>query len=279
MPEGTIFFADEPVLELTAPLIEAQIVETFLINTIGFQSLIASKAARCVHAARGRLLVDFSLRRTQGLDAGMSVARSTYIAGFAATSNVMAGRYYGIPVSGTMAHSYVQTFEREIDAFMAFAEAFPENAVLLIDTYDSLDGARNTVAAARQLQPRGISLKGVRIDSGDMVRLSREVRKILDSGGLADVHIFASSGFDERKIEAVLDDGAKIDAFGVGTKLGVSADSPYLDMVYKLVRFGGRDVRKLSPGKKTLAERNRCIGGSMWTVFSGKMSLACGMSK
>lgn len=253
MSEGTLFFADEPILELSAPLIEAQIVETFILNTVGFQTVIASKAARCVHAAAGRPLIDFSLRRTQGHDAGMKVARSTYLAGFAGTSNVLAGREYGIPTSGTMAHSFVQAFGSDRKAFAAYAETFPDHSVFLIDTYDTLDGAREAVKAAKNLQSRGHALLGVRLDSGDMVALSRRVRQMLDDAGLADVKIYASSGFDEYLIADVLRRGAKIDAFGVGTSLGVSADAPFVDIVYKMVRCDGRDVRKLSPGKMTLA--------------------------
>ena len=253
MPEGTIFFADEPILEVTAPIIEAQLIETFVLNTIGFQTMIASKAARCVHVAGGRPLVDFSLRRTQGQDAGIKVARSTYLAGFAATSNVLAGQVYGIPVSGTMAHSYVEAFDSELDAFSAFSETFPENSILLIDTYDNIEGAKNAVKVAKEMKKRGHTLIGVRLDSGDMADLSQKVRKIFDGAGLFDVKIFASSGFDEFKIAKVIGEGAKIDAFGVGTKVGVSADAPYLDIVYKMTRFKDHDVRKLSPGKITLA--------------------------
>lgn len=253
MAEGTIFFPDEPVMEITAPIIEAQIAETFLLNTVGFQTLIATKAARCVHAARGRGLIDFSLRRTQGRDAGMKVARSTWLAGFAATSNVLAGKRWGIPISGTMAHSYVGAFDRETDAFAAYADLFPAGSVFLIDTYDPLRGAENAVKVALKMKEEGKSLIGVRLDSGDMVALSRAVRRILDDAGLSDVKIFASSGFDEFKIADALAKGAKIDAFGVGTKMGVSADAPYLDIVYKMVRLGDRNVRKLSPGKVTLA--------------------------
>jgi len=253
LPEGTLFFADEPVLEVTAPIIEAQIIETFLINTIGFSSLIATKAARCVYAADGRPLIDFALRRTHGQDAGMKVARSTYIAGFTATSNVLAGKIYNIPLSGTMAHSYVTAFDSEKEAFAAYIEMFPENAVFLIDTYDTLEGAKNAVDVALQMKARGNSLVGVRLDSGDMISLSHKVRRILDAAGLVDVKIFASSGFDEYKITDILAGGAEIDAFGVGTKAGVSADAPYMDMVYKLVRFDKRDIRKFSPGKMTLA--------------------------
>jgi nicotinate phosphoribosyltransferase len=253
MPEGTIFFADEPVLEVTAPVIEAQIVETFLLNTIGFSSLIATKAARCVHAAAGRTLIDFSLRRTHGQDAGIKVARNTYIAGFSGTSNVLAGKMYGIPVSGTMAHSYVTAFKNEVEAFSAYAELFPDNSIFLIDTYDTLQGARNAVTVALEMEKRGHTLIGVRLDSGEMIPLSRKVRSILDEAGLPHVKIFASGDFDEFKIQKVISQGAEIDAFGVGTKVGVSADAPYFNVVYKMVRFRERYIRKFSPGKMTLA--------------------------
>lgn len=253
MPEGSIFFANEPILEVTAPLIEAQIIETFLLNTVGFQTMIASKAARCVHVAAGRPLIDFSLRRTQGHDAGMKVARSTYLAGFTGTSNVLAGREYGIPISGTMAHSFVQAFGSEFEAFSTFAETFPDSSVFLIDTYDTIAGAREAVKVALEMKKIGHALLGVRLDSGDMVRLSREVHKIFGAAGLSEVKIFASSGFDEFKIERVVEAGALIDAFGVGTNIGVSADAPFIDIVYKMVRCDRRDVRKLSPGKVTLA--------------------------
>lgn len=253
LPEGTIFFANEPVLEVTAPIIEAQLIETYLLNTIGSQTIFASKAARCVHAAKGRPVIDFSVRRTHGHDAGLKVARSTAIAGFSGTSNVMAGKRYDIPISGTMAHSYVETFNHEIDAFYAYAESFPENSVFLIDTYDTLQGAENAVTVAKDMRKRGYDLAGVRLDSGDMVALSKRVRDILDEAGLRDVKVYASSGFDEFEIDDLLTRGARIDAFGVGTKVGVSADAPYLDIVYKLVKFNGRNVRKLSPGKVTLA--------------------------
>ena len=253
MPEGSVFFADDPVMEGTAPIIESQLLETFLINTIGFSSLIATKAARCVHAAKGRAVVDFSLRRNQGTDAGLKVARSCYIAGFYATSNVLAGKLYQIPVSGTMAHSYVSVFEDEYEAFRVFSENYPDNTVLLIDTYDTIEGAQNAARVGIAMKQKGKKLAGVRLDSGDMAELSRQVRRILDDAGLTDTQIFASSGFDEHKIAEVLDQGAEIDAFGVGTKLGVSADAPYLDMVYKLVHFGERDITKKSPGKAYLA--------------------------
>lgn len=253
MPEGTIFFPDEPILEITAPIVEAQILETIILNTVGFQTLIATKAARCIHAADGRPLIDFSLRRTQGHYAGIKVARSAYMAGFAGTSNVLAGKIYDIPISGTMAHSFIMAFNSESEAFQSYAGTFPDSTVLLIDTYDTLSAAESAVVIARQLKARGKQLVGVRLDSGDMISLSRSVRKILDDAGFPEVKIFASSGFDEYSISDVLSSGAAIDAFGVGTKMGVSADAPYLDIVYKMVRFGNRNVRKLSPGKRTLA--------------------------
>jgi nicotinate phosphoribosyltransferase len=257
MPEGTLFFANEPLLEITAPLVEAQIIETFVLNTIQFQTMIASKAARCIHAARGRELIDFSLRRTQGEDAGMKVARNTWLAGFAGTSNVLAGKVYGIPISGTMAHSFITAFDSEIEAFRAFADTYPNRSVFLIDTYEVSEGARNAARVAAEMQDRGEKLLGVRLDSGDMTAQSIEVRRILDEAGFPDVKIFASSGYDEFKIEQAVADGACIDAFGVGTKVGVSADRPYMDIVYKLVRFNGRDVCKFSPGKITLAGKKQ----------------------
>lgn len=252
MPEGRLFFKDEPVLEVTAPIIEGQLVETFIINAMSLQTAIATKASRCIYAARGRKLVDFSLRRTQGTDAGLKVARASYLAGFEGTSNVLAGKMYGIPISGTMAHSFVTSFDEEIESFRAFARTFPKNTVLLIDTYDTLAGARKAVEVAREMKERGEHLRGVRLDSGDMAELSKEVRKIFKAAGLDEVSIFASGGFDEHKITGVLERNAEIDAFGVGTKMGVSADAPYLDIAYKLVQYKGRPVLKLSSGKETL---------------------------
>ncbi len=253
MEEGTIFFAGEPLLEITAPIIEAQLIETFVINALCFETLIASKAIRSVIAAKDRVVVDFSARRTHGVDAALKVARASYLAGFSATSNTLAGKIYGIPVTGTMAHSFIESFPSEIEAFSAFAEVFPENTVLLLDTYDTLAAARKAVQIAKKLEAQGKRLKGVRLDSGDLVELSRKVREILDAHGLDYVKIFASGGLDEYKIAEVLAKGAPIDAFGVGTKMGVSADAPYLDAAYKLVSYDGRPVTKLSSGKKTLA--------------------------
>ena len=253
LPEGEIFFKDEPILEVTAPMIEAQILETMIINLVNLQTMIATKAARCMHAAAGRKLVDFSLRRVQGIDAGLKVARSSYITGFEGTSNVLAGQQFGIPISGTMAHSYVCAFGKETEAFRAFARTFPHSTVLLIDTYDTLEGARKAAMVGQEMAREGKKLLGVRLDSGEMAPLSREVRAILDEAKLNDVLIFASSSFDEYKIFDTVKEGGVIDAFGVGTHMGVSADAPYLDMVYKLVAYGERPILKLSPNKVTLA--------------------------
>jgi nicotinate phosphoribosyltransferase len=266
VPEGRLFFKDEPVLEITAPIIEAQIAETFIINQINFQSLIATKAARCLHAARGRGVVDFSLRRTHGIDAGMKVARASYLAGFAGTSNVRAGQHYGIPVVGTMAHSFVLSFEREIDAFRAFTASFPDNSTLLIDTYDTVGGARNAVLIAREMAARDQRLRGVRIDSGDLLKLAREVRRIFDEAGFHDIKIAGSGGLDEYDLARLSDAAAPFDNYGVGTKMGVSADAPWLDIAYKLVEYGGRNVMKLSPakvswpGKKQVFRRTDAAG-------------------
>jgi len=268
IPEGRLFFLNEPIIEVTAPLIEAQIIETFLINAVNLQVMIATKASRCVHAAGRRKLVDFSLRRTQGIDAGMKVARASYIGGFIGTSNVLAGKVYGLPIFGTMAHSFVTSFESEIDAFRAFARSFPENVVLLVDTYDTLKGAEKAVEVGGELALYGKKLSGVRLDSGDMALLSKEVRKILRKGRLEKTMIFASGAFDEFKIQKVLNEGGDIDSFGVGTKMGVSADAPYLDMAYKLVKYAGHPVLKLSPGKQTLASDKQIF---RFTTPQGKL--------
>jgi nicotinate phosphoribosyltransferase len=257
VPEGTVVFADEPLLEITAPIIEAQLVETAVLNMVHFQTLLASKAARCVLAARGRPVIEFGLRRTHGIDAGMKAARCAFIAGASMSSNVLAGLHYGIPPTGTMAHSYVSAFPREIDAFRAFPRAFPAQTTLLLDTYDTIAAARKAVPVAKELESKGRRLAGVRLDSGDLVDLSKHVRRILDEAGLAYVKIFASGGLDETGIEQCLDDGAPIDAFGVGTRMDVSADHPYLDMAYKLVEYDGRPVLKSSPGKGTWAAQKQ----------------------
>jgi len=249
IPEGRLFFTDEPVLEVTAPIIEAQIVETFIINQINLQSLIATKAARCMHAAAGRGVVDFALRRTHGIDAGMKVARASYLAGFAGTSNVRAGQLYGIPIVGTMAHSFVSSFESEIEAFRAFAASYPKNSILLIDTYDTLAAARKAVQVAHELAARGEALQGVRIDSGDLAKSAIEVRKIFDAAGLHSVKIVGSGGLDEYDLAEFSVANIPYDSYGVGTRMGVSADAPWFDIAYKLVEFDGRQVLKLSTGK------------------------------
>jgi len=249
LPEGRLLFTDEPILEVTAPIIEAQIVETFIINQINLQSLIATKAARCVYAARGRAVVDFALRRTQGIDAGMKVARASYLAGFAGTSNVRAGQRYGIPVVGTMAHSFVSSFSRQSDAFRAFVATFPDNSVLLIDTYDTIAAAHEVVSLAQEMAARGQRVQGVRIDSGDLAELAKQVRKIFDAAGLKNIKIVGSGGLDEYDLADFSDAEAPFDSYGVGTRMGVSADAPWLDIAYKLVEHDGRPVLKLSPGK------------------------------
>ena len=257
IPEGRLYFHNEPVLEITAPIIEAQIVETLVINQVNLQSLIATKAARCLWAGRGKSLVDFSLRRAHGVDAGMKAARSSYMAGFTSTSNVLAGRAYGLPIAGTMAHSYVTSFEREIDAFRSYAESFPGDAVLLLDTYDTVAAAAKAAEVGREMEERGHRLRAVRLDSGDLAALSREVRRILDEAGLDYVRILASGGLDEFEIDELVRAGAPIDGFGVGTRMAVSGDAPWLDAAYKLVKFAGRPVMKLSTGKVSLADEKQ----------------------
>ncbi|HZD42102.1 MAG TPA: nicotinate phosphoribosyltransferase [Terriglobales bacterium] len=257
VPEGRLFFKDEPVVEVTAPIIEAQIVETFIINQINLQSMVATKAARCVYAGQGRAMVDFSLRRTQGIDAGMKVARSSYLAGFAGTSNVRAGQYYGIPIVGTMAHSFVSSFEEEIASFRAFVSSFPKNSVLLIDTYDTVEGAHKAVRVAQEMARQGQRLQGVRIDSGDLAALAVEVRKIFDEAGFKEVKIIGSGGLDEYDLAELSAAKAPYDSYGVGTKMGVSGDAPWFDIAYKLVEYAGRPVLKLSTGKASWPGRKQ----------------------
>jgi nicotinate phosphoribosyltransferase len=257
LPEGSLFFKDEPILEVSGPILEAQLAETFIINAVSLQTMIATKASRAVYAAQGRPLIDFSLRRTQGTDAGLKVARASYLAGFLGTSNVLAGKIYGLPIFGTMAHSYITSFTREIDAFRVFSRVFPKTTTLLIDTYDNLAGARNAVTVAKEMEARGERLLYVRLDSGDMAAISREVRRLLDDNGLDYVRILASGSFDEHKIAKVLAAGAQIDSFAVGTKMGVSADAPYFDIAYKLVKYAERPVMKLSTGKVTLVDKKQ----------------------
>jgi nicotinate phosphoribosyltransferase len=249
IPEGRIFFKDEPIVEITAPIIEAQIVETFVINQIHLQSLIATKAARCVDAAGGRPVVDFALRRTHGTDAGMKVARASYLVGFAGTSNVQAGKEYAIPIVGTMAHSFVSSFDREIDAFRAYVASFPNHAILLVDTYDTLEGTRNAVRVAQEMASRGQKLIGVRIDSGNLAAQACAVRKIFDDANLPELKIIGSGGLDEYDLAELSAAQIPYDSYGIGTKMGISADAPWSDMSYKLVEYDNRSVLKLSTGK------------------------------
>ncbi|RUA29551.1 MAG: nicotinate phosphoribosyltransferase [Chloroflexi bacterium] len=252
IPEGRLYFTDEPAVEITAPLIEAQLVETFIINQVNLQSMLATKAARCVWAAQGRGIADFASRRTQGTDAALKMARASYIAGFSSTSNVLAASIYGMPPAGTMAHSFISSFPSELDAFRAYAASFPTRTVLLVDTYDTIAGTWNAVQVAKEMEADGHHLTAIRLDSGDFDQLSRQVRKILDDSGLDHVKILASGGLDEYELETLVNNGAPIDLFGVGTKAGVSADAPWSDMAYKLVCFDGRPVMKLSPDKVSL---------------------------
>jgi nicotinate phosphoribosyltransferase len=252
VPEGTLVLADEPVLEVTAPLPQALLWETALLNVVQQSTLIATKAARCTLAAQGRTLVDFGFRRAQGLETGVEAARAAYLGGIGATSNVEAGRRYGIPVSGTMAHALIQAFGDERAAFSSFAVDHPDHAILLVDTYDTMDGVRNAIAVGRALQQRGHDLKGIRLDSGDLAALARESRTLLDDAGFGDTVILASGRMDEYRISELIAAGAPIDGFGVGTSLTVSADQPALDIVYKLVSYDGSPRAKYSEDKVLL---------------------------
>jgi len=262
MPEGTVAFPCEPLIRVTAPIIEAQLIETFLLNTVNLQTMIATKASRVVHAAKGKAVVEFGLRREHGIDGGVKVARASYIAGCEGTSNVLAGMTYGIPVFGTMAHSFVMSFEKEVEAFRAFAKTFPNKSTLLIDTYNDLEGAENAAVVAKELEAKGSKLGGVRLDSGDLAEISKKVRRLLDEKGLGYVSIFASGDLDEYGIEELLRKSAKIDAFGVGTRMGTSADKPYVDVIYKLCETQSATgefspIMKLSEGKITLPGRKQ----------------------
>jgi nicotinate phosphoribosyltransferase len=257
MPEGTVFFANEPILRVTAPLPEAQLVETRLINVLHFQSLIASKAARMALLAPDKLLVDFGLRRAHGAEAGLLAARASYIAGFAGTATVLAEKCFGIPAYGTMAHAFIQSFDDETAAFEAFARARPKDLVLLIDTYDTEAAARKVVTLAPRLRALGIEIRAVRIDSGDLVALSKSVRRILDEGGLKDVTIFASGGIEEETLLSFAREAAPIDGIGIGTSLATSSDVPALDCAYKLQEYAGVARRKRSSGKATWPGRKQ----------------------
>jgi nicotinate phosphoribosyltransferase len=252
VPEGRIVFADEPLLEVRARFGAAQLLETWLLNQVTLQTVLATKSSRCRQAAAGRTLVDFALRRTHGSDAGMKMTRTSAMVGFSATSNVAAALHYGLTASGTMAHSYVLAHASELDAFRAFARHHFDNPVLLVDTYDTATGVDNAIRVGLELKASGDKrLAAIRLDSGDLVALSRLARSRLDAAGLHDVRIIASGGLDEYAIARLLATGALIDGFGVGTLVGVSYDAPTLESVYKLVEVDGRPVAKYSPGKAT----------------------------
>jgi nicotinate phosphoribosyltransferase len=257
MPEGTAFFANEPILRVIAPMPQAQFVETRLINILHFQILVAAKAARCMLAAPNKVLVDFGLRRAHGAEAGLMAARASYLAGFAGTATVLAGEQFGIPLYGTMAHSFIESFTDEAAAFETFARSRPENLVLLLDTYDTAAAARKVVTLAPHLKAQGITVRAVRLDSGDLVALSKRVRQILDQGSLADVTIFASGGLDEDSLADFARQNAPIDGIGIGTSLTTSADVPSVDCVYKLQEYASLPRRKRSEKKATWPGRKQ----------------------
>jgi nicotinate phosphoribosyltransferase len=255
MAEGTPVFAGEPLLEVVAPIAEAQLVESFLMNQIHLQTVLASKGARVVSAARGRTVVDFALRRMHGTDSALKGARAFYIAGVDATSNVLAGQLYGIPVSGTMAHSYVQAHEQELDGFRAFARLYPET-ILLVDSYDTLEGVRQVVRLAAELGD-DFSVRGIRLDSGDLAALATQARELLDDAGLEAVGIFASGLLDEYAIAKLVRDDVPISGFGVGTRMGIALDAPTCDLAYKLTEYAGVGRLKLSPSKASIPGRKQ----------------------
>lgn len=254
-PEGTPLFANEPLLEVVAPLPQAQLIETLVMNQLHVGTVLASKGARVVEAAQGRAVVDFGARRMHGIDAALKAARAFHIAGVAATSNVLAGKIYGLPVAGTMAHSYIQAHDSEAAAFRAFARAYPET-ILLVDTYDTLDGVQHVIDLAQELG-EDFRVRAVRLDSGDLGALAIATRQRLDAAGLHKVDIFASGGLDEDEIARLLAAGAPIDGFGVGTKMGVSDDAPDLDIAYKLCEYAHKGRLKLSPDKPILPGRKQ----------------------
>ncbi len=267
VPEGTPVFANEPILEVTAPLPEAQLIETLVMNQIHLQTVQASKAARLVTAAEGRRVVDFGARRMHGLDAAVKGARAFHVAGVASTSNVLSGKRYGVPVSGTMAHSYIQAHHDESEAFAAFARLYPET-VLLVDTYDTLEGVRRVIQLSQELGD-DFRVRAVRLDSGDLGALARQTRTMLDDAGLQRVGIFASGGLDEYAIGELLADGAPIDAFGVGTSMGISTDVPDLDIAYKLAEYASEGRLKLSSGKPILPGAKQIFRRHQDGLFAG----------
>lgn len=285
VPEGTVVFPQQPLLRVSGPLWQAQILESALLNIVNFQSLIATKAARVCLAARGEPVLEFGLRRAQGFDGAIAAARAAFIGGCAATSNVLAGRLLGIPVKGTHAHSWVMAFASEVEAFAAWAEAMPNNAVFLVDTYDSLEGVRHAIDVGRTLRARGYRLSGIRLDSGDLAYLSREARKLLDAAGFADTRIVSSNDLDERVIASLEEQDAAIDVWGVGTRLVTAYDQPALGGVYKLSAIrapGGRWQHKVklseqrakvsTPGRlqvRRFAVGGELVGDAIWDELLG----------
>ncbi|MGZ5299695.1 MAG: nicotinate phosphoribosyltransferase, partial [Actinomycetota bacterium] len=255
MHEGRVVHAGEPIMEVTASLPAAQLVETLLLNQVTLHTTLASKAARYRLAAPDKDLVDFAFRRTHGREAAMAIARDSAIVGFTATSNVEAARRYGLRVAGTMAHSFIEAFPSEIEAFRAFAQDHPDRTTFLVDTYDTLNGVGNAIEVVNEMGLTGRI--GIRLDSGDVDALSRGARALLDEAGLTDARIFASGGLDELEVQKLVADGAPVDAFGIGTQMGVSADAPFVDSVYKLTDIDGRPVLKLSAGKETAPGRKQ----------------------
>lgn len=251
MAEGTVFFPDEPVLRVTASLPQAQLIESRLINILHYQTLIASKAARCRLVAPDKTLIEFGMRRAHGAEAALLAARANYIVGFDGTATVQAEHDFGVPIFGTMAHSYIQSHQSESRAFENFAHSHPDNVVLLIDTYDTRRGAEKVVSLAKSLRKEGITIKAVRLDSGNLLEMSTSVRGILDDGNCSDISIFASGDLDEYRLAELIDSGSPIDAFGIGTRLNISQDSPSLECVYKLQEYAGQARRKKSVGKTT----------------------------
>ncbi|ORA79988.1 nicotinate phosphoribosyltransferase [Mycobacterium malmoense] len=266
VPEGTVVFPHEPIVQVIAPILEAQLAETFVVNQIHLQSVLASKAARVVDAARGRMVVDFGARRAHGTDAALKVARAGYLAGLAGTSNLLAARQYGIPAFGTMAHSFIQAFDDELDAFDAFARLYP-GTTLLVDTYDTLRGVDHVIELAKRRE--GLDVAAIRLDSGDLGALSKAARAKLDAAGLGRVEIVASSGLDEYRIAALMDDDCPIDTFAVGTKLVVAQDAPALDMAYKLVEYEGTGRTKFSSGKVIYPGRKQVVRRLADGLFAG----------
>jgi nicotinate phosphoribosyltransferase len=284
IPEGTAVFAHEPLVRVTGPLLQAQVIETALLNFVNFQTLVATKAARICNAAQGDPVIEFGLRRAQGIDGGLTASRAAYIGGCVGTSNVLSGKLFGIPVKGTHAHSWVMSFDHELESFEAYARAMPNNCVFLVDTFDTIEGVHNAVKIGESLRLAGHGMLGVRLDSGDLSELSKQARAILDDAGFTDAAIVASNDLDERAIQRLKADGAKINVWGVGTKLATAYDQPALGGVYKLsaIRCGDRWEHKLklseepikisTPGRlqvRRFREGGQFVGDILWDELSG----------